>query len=301
MPHRADVPGRGAGAAVLPQPDGPRGRDLDAGWLIPAYVALGSNLDDPRAQVERALDALAGIRDSRLVLRSSLYRSRPFGPVEQPDFINATAGLLTTLSPAELLAELQSARDSPRARASGRALGPAADRSRPARARHGPARRAGTDAASPGHRGPRVRPRAAGRDRSGPDGARARPGARVAGAAWTVPASSGSRRERAGRDRTNRSRPRTASSSSRARSASARRASRAGSRRASAASSCWSRATRIRSSSGSTATRARRPSRRSCTSCSSGRGRCRSSARRTSSSASACPTTCSTRIACSRA
>ena len=81
---------------------------MDAGWLNPAYVALGSNLDDPRGQVERALDALAGIRDSRLVLRSSLYRTRPFGPVEQPDFVNAAAGLLTPLSPAELLAELQS-------------------------------------------------------------------------------------------------------------------------------------------------------------------------------------------------
>lgn len=108
MPHRVDVPGRGGAAAVPPQPDGPRGRELDAGWLNPAYVALGSNLDDPRAQVERALDALAGIRDSRLVLRSSLYRTRPFGPVEQPDFINATAGLLTPFSPTELLTELQS-------------------------------------------------------------------------------------------------------------------------------------------------------------------------------------------------
>jgi 2-amino-4-hydroxy-6-hydroxymethyldihydropteridine diphosphokinase len=80
---------------------------LKAGWLIPAYVAVGSNLDDPRAQVERAFDALAGVRDSRLVLRSALYRSRPFGPIEQPDFINAAAGLLTALSPVELLAELQ--------------------------------------------------------------------------------------------------------------------------------------------------------------------------------------------------
>ena len=80
---------------------------MDAGWQIPAYVALGSNLDEPRVQVERALDALADVRDSRLVLRSSLYRSRPFGPVEQPDFVNAVAGLLTTLSPAALLAELQ--------------------------------------------------------------------------------------------------------------------------------------------------------------------------------------------------
>jgi 2-amino-4-hydroxy-6-hydroxymethyldihydropteridine diphosphokinase len=70
-------------------------------------VALGSNLDDPRAQVERAMTALAGLPDTRLVLRSSLYRSRPFGPVEQPDFVNAAAGLLTQLEPARLLVQLK--------------------------------------------------------------------------------------------------------------------------------------------------------------------------------------------------
>jgi 2-amino-4-hydroxy-6-hydroxymethyldihydropteridine diphosphokinase len=74
---------------------------------VPAYVALGSNLDDPREQVERAIAALAGLPDCRLVLRSSLYRTRPFGPVAQPDFVNAAAGLLTQLEPAELLARLK--------------------------------------------------------------------------------------------------------------------------------------------------------------------------------------------------
>jgi 2-amino-4-hydroxy-6-hydroxymethyldihydropteridine diphosphokinase len=74
---------------------------------VPAYVALGSNLDEPRGQVERAMAALAGVPDSRLVLRSSLYRSQPFGPVEQPDFVNAAAGMLTRLGPAELLSQLQ--------------------------------------------------------------------------------------------------------------------------------------------------------------------------------------------------
>jgi 2-amino-4-hydroxy-6-hydroxymethyldihydropteridine diphosphokinase len=74
---------------------------------VPAYVALGSNLDDPREQVERAMAALAGLPDTRLVLRSSLYRARPFGPVEQPDFVNAAAGLLTRLDPAGLLAQLK--------------------------------------------------------------------------------------------------------------------------------------------------------------------------------------------------
>ena len=75
--------------------------------LLPAYVALGSNLDDPRAQVERAMAELAGLHGTRRVLGSSLYRSRPLGPVAQPDFVNAVAGLLTQLDPAELLAELQ--------------------------------------------------------------------------------------------------------------------------------------------------------------------------------------------------
>jgi 2-amino-4-hydroxy-6-hydroxymethyldihydropteridine diphosphokinase len=75
--------------------------------LIPAYVALGSNLDDPRAQVERAFDALAELPQTRTVLRSSLYRSQPFGPVVQPGFVNAVAGLLTSLDPAALLAGLK--------------------------------------------------------------------------------------------------------------------------------------------------------------------------------------------------
>lgn len=74
---------------------------------IPVYVALGSNLDDPPAQVARAFSALEGLTGSRLVLRSSLYRSPPFGPVRQPEFVNAVAGMLTTLEPAHMLAALK--------------------------------------------------------------------------------------------------------------------------------------------------------------------------------------------------
>ena len=80
---------------------------MDATRWIPAYVALGSNLDDPPLQVARAFTALAGLRGSRMVARSSLYRSRPFGPVAQPDFVNAVAGMLTTLDAATMLAELK--------------------------------------------------------------------------------------------------------------------------------------------------------------------------------------------------
>lgn len=73
----------------------------------PAYVGLGSNLADPRAQVERALERLGTLADVRLVLRSRLYGSRPLGPADQPDFVNAVAGLLTRLEPEALLAELR--------------------------------------------------------------------------------------------------------------------------------------------------------------------------------------------------
>lgn len=75
-------------------------------WL-PAYVGVGSNLEDPRGQVLRAVAALAQLRDSRLVSSSPLYTTPPFGEVVQPAFVNAAAGLLTRLSPEELLAELR--------------------------------------------------------------------------------------------------------------------------------------------------------------------------------------------------
>ncbi len=75
-------------------------------WF-PAYVALGSNLDQPVAQIERAFAALATLAQSRLVARSRLYRTQPLGPQDQPEFINAAAGLLTTLTPRALLVELK--------------------------------------------------------------------------------------------------------------------------------------------------------------------------------------------------
>jgi 2-amino-4-hydroxy-6-hydroxymethyldihydropteridine diphosphokinase len=73
----------------------------------PAYIGVGSNLDDPRAQLVRAFSKLGELPGTRVVLTSPIYRSRPFGPVEQPDFANAVVGLLTQLDPNALLAGLQ--------------------------------------------------------------------------------------------------------------------------------------------------------------------------------------------------
>ena len=73
----------------------------------PAYIGIGSNLQGPVKQIENATDLLANIPRTRLVSVSSKYRSAPFGGVEQPDFVNAVAAVLTRLSPLELLAALQ--------------------------------------------------------------------------------------------------------------------------------------------------------------------------------------------------
>lgn len=75
-------------------------------WF-PAYVGVGSNLENPEGQVEGAFGHLDNIKGTRLFTRSSLYRSEPFGGVEQPDFVNAVAGILTQLAPEDLLAEMQ--------------------------------------------------------------------------------------------------------------------------------------------------------------------------------------------------
>lgn len=71
-----------------------------------AYVALGSNLEDPATQVERGFAALAALPCTALRARSRLYRTTPWGVVDQPDFINAVAALETSLAPRALLEAL---------------------------------------------------------------------------------------------------------------------------------------------------------------------------------------------------
>ena len=68
-----------------------------------AFIALGSNLENPVLQLQQALIELEQLPQCRLVSRSSLYRSAPVGKLDQPDFINAVACVETTLTPHELL------------------------------------------------------------------------------------------------------------------------------------------------------------------------------------------------------
>lgn len=73
-----------------------------------AYVALGSNLDDPRLQVLDAMDALGQLPGTVVLRRSALYRTLPWGVLEQPPFVNAAVQLQTDLSPHQLLQALLS-------------------------------------------------------------------------------------------------------------------------------------------------------------------------------------------------
>jgi len=68
-----------------------------------AFIALGSNLQQPHLQVQRALTELAELPETTLVKRSSLYKSAPMGYDNQPDFINAVVEVDTILTPVKLL------------------------------------------------------------------------------------------------------------------------------------------------------------------------------------------------------
>lgn len=68
-----------------------------------AYIALGSNLASPLDQVNAAIAAIGEIPNSRIVAVSSLYRTPPLGPPDQPDYLNAAVALETDLAPEALL------------------------------------------------------------------------------------------------------------------------------------------------------------------------------------------------------
>jgi 2-amino-4-hydroxy-6-hydroxymethyldihydropteridine diphosphokinase len=76
-----------------------------------AYIGLGANLGNAAAQVTSAFDELDRMPHSRVLRRSSLYRSAPIGHADQPDFINAAAQLETGLPAERLLAELRGIED----------------------------------------------------------------------------------------------------------------------------------------------------------------------------------------------
>ncbi|MDF2177806.1 2-amino-4-hydroxy-6-hydroxymethyldihydropteridine diphosphokinase [Aliiglaciecola sp. CAU 1673] len=75
--------------------------------MISCYIGMGANLDDPQKQLQEALRALRRLPDSHLADCSSFYASKPMGPQDQPDYVNAVARLDTRLAPLALLDALQ--------------------------------------------------------------------------------------------------------------------------------------------------------------------------------------------------
>ena len=72
-----------------------------------AYIALGSNLNEPIAQLDAAVQAISELSQTQLVQVSPYYGSKPMGPQDQPDYVNAVLSIETNLSPLALLDELQ--------------------------------------------------------------------------------------------------------------------------------------------------------------------------------------------------
>ncbi len=68
-----------------------------------AYIALGTNLGDKRANIQRALELLGKEPKIHIERVSSLYEMEPVGYTDQPDFVNVAARLVTELSARELL------------------------------------------------------------------------------------------------------------------------------------------------------------------------------------------------------
>lgn len=75
------------------------GRNSD----VTAYLGLGGNIGEPERAMAAALHALDAAAEIRVISVSSLYRTPPWGKLDQPDFLNAAAQVRTALSARALL------------------------------------------------------------------------------------------------------------------------------------------------------------------------------------------------------
>ena len=75
------------------------------------YLGLGSNLDDPKANLCEVVEKLSARPDVRVIRLSSLYLTTPIGFADQPDFLNAVAVIETDLSPADMHAYARDVED----------------------------------------------------------------------------------------------------------------------------------------------------------------------------------------------
>ena len=71
------------------------------------WIGIGGNIGDVQETIEHAIEAIANEPTTRVVARAGFYRTRPVGPVDQPDFLNTAIHIDTSMSPDALLAFLK--------------------------------------------------------------------------------------------------------------------------------------------------------------------------------------------------
>lgn len=71
------------------------------------YIALGSNLEEPSQQIYKAINLIDAIDELSVIHTSSLYKTKPIGKIDQPDFINAAIEVEGNISPENLHTALQ--------------------------------------------------------------------------------------------------------------------------------------------------------------------------------------------------
>ena len=75
------------------------------------YIGVGSNLDNPAAQIDRLVSYFKQSQQISLICCSSKYFTKPMGPQDQPDYVNIVLKTETVLEPMQLLDYLQEVED----------------------------------------------------------------------------------------------------------------------------------------------------------------------------------------------
>ena len=78
---------------------------IHRGWTT-CFLAVGSNLGESESIIRNALRRLSEDENIRVLKESSLIETKPYGGVEQPDFLNGALKIETLYTPAELLKKL---------------------------------------------------------------------------------------------------------------------------------------------------------------------------------------------------
>ncbi len=71
------------------------------------YLGLGSNIEQPRLQIKKAIKALENLDNITVISNAGYFESKPMGPEDQPDFVNTVVKLETVLTASELLTQCQ--------------------------------------------------------------------------------------------------------------------------------------------------------------------------------------------------